>query len=87
MQCAASLKRGSAAVAMIDDHNPRMAQAVQDRRSLEKQRASQTAEFQFVHGIHPCASFVRECIKQIACVVRAASNRKRWLAVTGNIGF
>lgn len=34
-----------AAVAMIDDHNPRMAQAVQDRRSLEKQRASQTGTF------------------------------------------
>jgi TolC family type I secretion outer membrane protein len=35
----------AAAVAMIDDHNPRMAQAVQDRRSLEKQRASQTGTF------------------------------------------
>lgn len=34
-----------AAVAMIDDHNPRMAQAVQDRRSLDKQRASQTGTF------------------------------------------
>lgn len=33
------------AVLMIDDHNPRMAQAVQDRRSLEKQRASQTGTF------------------------------------------
>lgn len=34
-----------AAVDMIDDHNPRMAQAVQDRRSLEKQRDSQTGTF------------------------------------------
>ncbi len=34
-----------AAVNMIDDHNPRMAQAVQDRRSLEKQRDSQTGTF------------------------------------------
>lgn len=33
------------AVTMIDDHNPRMAQAVQDRRSLERQRASQTGTF------------------------------------------
>ncbi len=33
------------AVAMIDDHNPRLAQAVQDRRSIEKQRASQTGTF------------------------------------------
>lgn len=33
------------AVAMIDDHNPRMAQAVQDRRSIERQRASQTGTF------------------------------------------
>jgi outer membrane protein, adhesin transport system len=33
------------AVALIDDHNPRMAQAVQDRRSLERQRASQTGTF------------------------------------------
>ena len=33
------------AVAMIDNHNPRMAQAVQDRRSLERQRASQTGTF------------------------------------------
>lgn len=31
-----------AAVAMIDDHSPRMALAVQDRRSIERQRASQT---------------------------------------------
>ncbi|WP_184077615.1 TolC family outer membrane protein [Sphingobium subterraneum] len=34
-----------AAVAMIDDHSPRMAQAVEDRRSLERQRASQTGTF------------------------------------------
>lgn len=34
-----------AAVAMIDDHSPRMAQAVQDRRSIERQRASQTGTF------------------------------------------
>jgi TolC family type I secretion outer membrane protein len=33
------------AVEMIDDHNPRMAQAVQDRRSIERQRASQTGAF------------------------------------------
>lgn len=35
----------AAAVAMIDDHSPRMAQAVEDRRSLERQRASQTGTF------------------------------------------
>ncbi|CAN5124582.1 TolC family outer membrane protein [soil metagenome] len=34
-----------AAVAMIDDHSPRMAQAVEDRRSLDRQRASQTGTF------------------------------------------
>lgn len=34
-----------AAVAMIADHSPRMAQAVQDRRSIERQRASQTGNF------------------------------------------
>ena len=34
-----------AAVAMIADHSPRMAQAVQDRRSIERQRASQTGTF------------------------------------------
>ncbi len=34
-----------AAVAMIDDHSPKMAQAVQDRRSLAKQLASQTGSF------------------------------------------
>lgn len=33
------------AVSMIDTHSPRMAQAVQDRRSLERQRASQTGTF------------------------------------------
>jgi TolC family type I secretion outer membrane protein len=33
------------AVDMIDDHSPRMAQAVEDRRSLERQRASQTGTF------------------------------------------
>jgi len=33
------------AVMMIDDHNPRMAQAVQNRRSIERQRASQTGTF------------------------------------------
>lgn len=33
------------AVMMIDDHNPRMAQAVQNRRSVERQRASQTGTF------------------------------------------
>lgn len=33
------------AVAMIDDHSPRMAQAVQDRRSLAKQYASQSGTF------------------------------------------
>jgi TolC family type I secretion outer membrane protein len=35
----------AAAVAMIDDHSPRMAQAVEDRRSLEKQYDSQTGTF------------------------------------------
>lgn len=34
-----------AAVSMIDDHSPRMAQAVEDRRSLDRQRASQTGTF------------------------------------------
>ncbi len=34
-----------AAVDMIDDHSPRMAQAVQDRRSLDRQYASQTGTF------------------------------------------
>lgn len=34
-----------AAVAMVDDHSPRMAQAVEDRRSLDRQRASQTGTF------------------------------------------
>lgn len=33
------------AVDMIDDHSPRMAQAVQDRRSLDRQLASQTGTF------------------------------------------
>lgn len=33
------------AVEMIDDHSPRMAQAVEDRRSLAKQYASQTGTF------------------------------------------
>ena len=33
------------AVNMIDDHSPRMAQAVQDRRSLDRQLASQTGTF------------------------------------------
>jgi TolC family type I secretion outer membrane protein len=33
------------AVAMIDDHSPRMAQAVEDRRSLDRQKASQTGTF------------------------------------------
>lgn len=34
-----------AAVDMIDDHSPRMAQAVEDRRSLDRQYASQTGTF------------------------------------------
>jgi TolC family type I secretion outer membrane protein len=34
-----------AAVDLISDHSPRMAQAVQDRRSIERQRASQTGTF------------------------------------------
>lgn len=34
-----------AAVGLIDDRNPRMAQAVADRRSIERQRASQTGTF------------------------------------------
>ena len=34
-----------AAVDMIDQHSPRMAQAVEDRRSIERQRASQTGTF------------------------------------------
>ena len=34
-----------AAVEMIAEHSPRMAQAVQDRRSIERQRASQTGTF------------------------------------------
>lgn len=34
-----------AAIEMIDDHSPRMAQAVEDRRSLAKQYASQTGTF------------------------------------------
>lgn len=33
------------AVALIDNHSPRMAQAVEDRRSLDRQRASQTGTF------------------------------------------
>lgn len=33
------------AVDMIDDHSPRMAQAVEDRRSLDRQYASQTGTF------------------------------------------
>jgi TolC family type I secretion outer membrane protein len=33
------------AVDEIDDHSPRMAQAVEDRRSLERQHASQTGSF------------------------------------------
>lgn len=33
------------AIDMIDDHSPRMAQAVQDRRSLDRQYASQTGTF------------------------------------------
>lgn len=34
-----------AAVGLIDERSPRMAQAVQDRRSLDRQRASQTGTF------------------------------------------
>ena len=34
-----------AAVDMIDDHSPRMAQGVEDRRSLDRQYASQTGTF------------------------------------------
>lgn len=33
------------AVVLLDDHSPRLAQALEDRRSLERQRASQTGAF------------------------------------------
>lgn len=43
---AAALPTSSdAAVGLIDDRSPRMAQAVEDRRSLDRQRASQTGTF------------------------------------------